>query len=273
MEDIIISFKDSRGKRYNWHIDQKFLKPGYRDESIKLIAHAITDMEMNYADDPEVHLQRDDYQIRKVNQAPRDPKKRNIKKIKRELAAAQPKAAPKPRSSHWIFTPNEVLRLKTESLIQRLLNYYEAGGDVDIFLGHLRMMKAIYNADCFDLGDRKIQGYFLGECLFKIFKYTNTWTQQMFLAYDEFNYFFKKSVRKSLQIIRRNEKKRLEREKVADIVVEDETLESATSTDARETLDIQEKEPRWNKKQRQLIDAIKKQPQQPKGYANQYFQF
>lgn len=242
------------------------MRAGYQETSLHVLAHNITEIEVNHTDDREVHLEKDQFKIRRIDQPSRDHKKRNVNKLKKNLKS-------KPHSSHWIFTPSEVLRLQTETLVQRLLTYYENEGDVDTFLRHLRMMKAIYNADCFDLGDRKIQGYYLGEALLKIFKYTTVWTEQMFLAYEEFNYFFNKQTKKSLQIIRKNEKKRQARAQVAEVLHE-ETTDELNSVEA-EAVTVGETDPetppKWNKKQRQLLNSLKKQRQQPKGYGNQYF--
>lgn len=298
MEDIIIQFKDSQGKPYNWHIDPKYLRENVQDAALKAMALRVTGIEVLRTDDKSVYVK--EYKVRRVNQAARDERLRNKAKLKKELEAAkrnsagskdagtqdtgsqdaqenadkakddQPKddkekTEKKAPVRHWIFTPNDVLRLKTATLIDRLIRYVLADGDIDIFLSHLRMMKAIYNADCFDLGDRKIESYPLKELMTDLFLKMPFWTDQMFYAYDEFNYLLTRDSRKRAQAIRAKEKKRQAREQVAaglgEVPADDMNVEETEAAMADGTV-AEPKKKKPTKKQRALMKKLN--PTKPK---------
>lgn len=302
--EIIIQFKDSKGKPYNWHIDPKFLREGIEDDSLNAMASAVTGIEVIHTDDKENHLQ--SYKIRKIDQAARDASRRNKAKLKKELAAAnagkddakstesensqsqgaQGKAADskddkqkakKAHVRHWIFTPNDVLRLKTSTLIDRLIKYAQNDGDVEIFLSHLRMMKAIYNADCFDLGDRKIDSYPLRELMTNIFIMMPYWTDQVFHAFDEFNYLLTRETRKRVQGIRAKEKKRQAREQVAAGLGEvsaDEMNIAETEAAIEEGTVVEPKKKKPTKKQKALMKKLNPpKPKKARSFADVIQQF
>lgn len=175
------------------------------------------------------------------------------------------------RKKNWLVTPREFETVSHPALVKRLKKYYYEGGDRDIFLAYLRLMKLIYRADFLTV-DRLIDPKDFYHEVKEIYSTTEPWSKQMMAALSDFRFMFDREEWSRLNHRWQNQNQALKkRQKELDLQETPEAADEETADQTEQTDSTGEEEnpdknetKRPNKALRHKFENFKNKGNKPK---------
>lgn len=165
-----------------------------------------------------------------------------------------------PRKKSWLVTPREFETVKHETLVKRLKNYYYEGGDRDIFLAYIRLMKLIYRATFLTV-DRLIDPKDFYHEIKEIYSTTEPWSKQMMAALSDFRFMFQREewtrLERRWQVQNREMKKRNKEMELTDNI-EGSAANVTEPTTAPVVTDEEKEAEKLKRKNKKLQEKLQK---------------
>lgn len=116
-------------------------------------------------------------------------KRQRVQQKRDRKPKAHSTAKKRASKKNWLVTPREFETVKHETLVKRLKRFYADGGDRNVFLSYIRLMKLIYRADFLTV-DRMIDARDFYHEVKEIYTTIEKWTPQMMAALSDFRFMF-----------------------------------------------------------------------------------
>lgn len=116
------------------------------------------------------------------------------KRAKRPRKSPKPSEVTKPRTptkKYWLISPTRIINSQATSVIKTLKKFFAEGGDPEVFVSSLWLVKHFWHAKVLTLTQRIEPKDFYFE-LKEIFDIRKEWTQQMLEALPQLSFIFSK---------------------------------------------------------------------------------